>query len=99
MVVNKHIGYPLPTEMFQNETTAGNYWVYTPSKYFDFHSSHMKSNARTADAAIKNAIRNLLITNFYERPFQDDLGANLRGLLFEPAGVLTNIEQIFNQII
>ena len=44
------------------------------------------------DAAIKNAIRNLLITNFYERPFQDDLGANLRGLLFEPAGVLTNIE-------
>jgi len=44
------------------------------------------------DAAIKNAIKNLLITNFYERPFQDDLGANLRGLLFEPAGVLTNIQ-------
>ena len=44
------------------------------------------------DAAIKNAIKNLLISNFYERPFQDDLGANLRGLLFEPAGVLTNIE-------
>lgn len=44
------------------------------------------------DAAIKNAIRNLLVTNFYERPFQDDLGANLRGLLFEPAGVLTNIQ-------
>ena len=44
------------------------------------------------DAAIKNAIKNLLITNFYERPFADDLGANLRGLLFEPAGLLTNIE-------
>ena len=44
------------------------------------------------DAAIKNAIKNLLITNFYERPFQDDLGANLRGLLFEPADVFTNIE-------
>lgn len=44
------------------------------------------------DAAIKNAIRNLLITNFYERPFADDLGANLRGLLFEPAGIITNIE-------
>ena len=44
------------------------------------------------DAAVKNAIKNLLITNFYERPFQDDLGANLRGLLFEPAGVLTNIQ-------
>jgi phage baseplate assembly protein W len=44
------------------------------------------------DAAIKNAIKNLLITNFYERPFADDLGANLRGLLFEPAGLITNIE-------
>jgi len=44
------------------------------------------------DAAIKNAIKNLLITNFYERPFGDDKGANLRGLLFEPVGVITNIE-------
>ena len=44
------------------------------------------------DAAVKNAIRNLLISNFYERPFVDDLGANLRGLLFEPVGVITNIE-------
>ena len=44
------------------------------------------------DAAIKNAVKNLLISNFYERPFQSDLGANLRGLLFEPAGLLTNIQ-------
>ena len=44
------------------------------------------------DAAVKNAVRNLIITNFYERPFGDDKGANLRGLLFEPAGVLTNIQ-------
>ena len=44
------------------------------------------------DAAIKNAIKNLLVSNFYERPFQDDLGANLRGLLFEPAGMITEIQ-------
>src|SRR5210317_896106 len=44
------------------------------------------------DAAIRNAVKNLLVTNFYERPFADDLGANLRGLLFEPAGLITNIE-------
>tara|TARA_Y100000385_G_scaffold247305_1_gene267289 strand:+ start:261 stop:710 length:450 start_codon:yes stop_codon:yes gene_type:complete len=43
------------------------------------------------DAAIKNAVKNLLISNFYERPFQDDLGANLRGFLFEPAGLLTTL--------
>lgn len=44
------------------------------------------------DAAIKNAVKNLLVSNFYERPFQDDLGANLRGLLFEPAGIITEIQ-------
>jgi phage baseplate assembly protein W len=43
------------------------------------------------DAAIKNAVKNLLVSNFYERPFQDDLGANLRGLLFEPAGLITTL--------
>jgi len=43
------------------------------------------------DAAIKNAVKNLLISNFYERPFQPTLGANLRGLLFEPASVLTKV--------
>ena len=44
------------------------------------------------DAAIKNAIKNLLITNFYERPFQPAKGANLRGLLFEPADAITKYE-------
>jgi len=44
------------------------------------------------DVAIKNAVKNLLVSNFFERPFQDDLGANLRGLLFEPAGFITEIQ-------
>ena len=43
------------------------------------------------DRAIKNAVKNLLITNFHERPFQASLGANLRGLLFEPADGITRI--------
>ncbi len=44
------------------------------------------------DNAIKNAIKNLLVSNFYERPFSVDKGANLRGLLFEPNDALTRIE-------
>ena len=44
------------------------------------------------DAAIKNAVRNLIITNFYERPFGYDKGANLKGLLFEPNGFITEIK-------
>ena len=43
------------------------------------------------DNAIKNAVKNLLISNFYERPFAVDKGANLRGLLFEPADAITRI--------
>lgn len=43
------------------------------------------------DNAIKNAVKNLLISNFYERPFSKDIGANLRALLFEPADAITEI--------
>ena len=44
------------------------------------------------DKAIKNAVKNLLRSNFYERPFQPTLGANLRGLLFEPNDILTRTQ-------
>jgi phage baseplate assembly protein W len=43
------------------------------------------------DNAIKNSVKNLLISNFYERPFSRDIGANLRALLFEPADSITKI--------
>lgn len=41
--------------------------------------------------AVKNAVRNILITCFYERPFQHFTAANLRGYLFEPADRFTII--------
>ena len=41
------------------------------------------------DNAIKNSIKNLLQTNRFERPFQPNTGADLRGLLFEPADSIT----------
>lgn len=43
------------------------------------------------DRAIRNALKNLLLTDSFERPFQPNLGANLRGLLFEPMGILTEL--------
>lgn len=43
------------------------------------------------DNAIKNSVKNLLISNFYERPFSRDKGANLKALLFEPADAITEI--------
>lgn len=41
--------------------------------------------------AVKNAVKNLILTNFFERPFQPALGANLRGLLFEPMDSITEL--------
>lgn len=45
--------------------------------------------------AVKQALNILMQTNFYERPFAPEKGANLRGYLFEPmtnliAGLLQN---------
>lgn len=37
--------------------------------------------------AIKRSVRNIVLTNHYERPFKPNFGANLRRLLFENIGV------------
>ena len=40
-------------------------------------------------AAVKQAVKNLLMTNFGEKPFQPKYGGNLNGLLFELADDVT----------
>ena len=57
--------------------------------YTDF-DINMKNHPQTNDVVLKydlqavtRSIRNLILTNHYERPFKPSLGANLRGLLFE----------------
>ena len=39
--------------------------------------------------AIKQSIRNLILTVFGERPYQPDIGTRVEGLLFEPFDVFT----------
>lgn len=41
------------------------------------------------DRAVINSVRNLLLTNFYERPWQPSLGSNVTALLFENISPLT----------
>ena len=41
--------------------------------------------------AIKRSVKNLVQTNFYERPFHPELGCGVRGLLFENFTPLTAI--------
>jgi|TARA_B100001741_G_C16175955_1_gene424530 phage baseplate assembly protein W len=43
-----------------------------------------KDVARLFDVqAIKRSVKNIILTNKYERPFNSDFGCNLRGFLFE----------------
>lgn len=39
--------------------------------------------------AVKAAVRNIVLTNAGERPFNPNFGSNLRALLFEPLTALT----------
>ena len=59
-------------------------------RWFTDIDINMTNHPNTGDVAlkydinaIKRSVKNLLSTNFYERPFKPSLGANLRGLLFE----------------
>lgn len=51
--------------------------------------------------AIKRSVVNLVLTSFFERPFQPEIGSGVRGLLFEPADPITmhSIEEAVNRTI
>ena len=34
--------------------------------------------------AVKRSVRNLILTNHYEKPFHPEIGSGVRGILFEP---------------
>jgi phage baseplate assembly protein W len=44
---------------------------------------------RYDDQAVIRSLVNLLLTNFYERPFQPNLGSNMSSFLFEPMTPIT----------
>ena len=44
---------------------------------------------KTNEEAVKRAVRNLILANKFERPFQPELGGNVRALLFENVDVFT----------
>jgi phage baseplate assembly protein W len=41
--------------------------------------------------AVINSIKNLVLTNFFERPFQPNIGSNVRKLLFETVDSVTSV--------
>lgn len=50
---------------------------------FTIHPIRKDINVHKNEYAIISSVRNLVLTNFYERPFQPQIGSNVRRLLFE----------------
>jgi len=44
---------------------------------------------KTGEDAIKRSVRNLILTNHYERPFRSFLGSNVRKVLFDNINPMT----------
>ena len=46
-------------------------------------------NKVTNFTAVKRSVRNLILTNFYEKPFHPEIGSGVRDILFEPMTPIT----------
>jgi phage baseplate assembly protein W len=65
---------------------------------FTIHPVKKDINTHKNEYAIINAVKNLVLTNHYERPFQPEIGSNIRRLLFENVDAVT-ASQIEREIV
>ena len=51
--------------------------------------------------AVKQSVRNLILTNHYERPFHPEIGSNVTSILFEPMNPITanSLTRIIEEVI
>jgi phage baseplate assembly protein W len=68
---------------------------------FKLHPVKKDVNILLNELAISNSIKNLVLTNHYERPFQPEVGSNIRKLLFDNLDSITaaNIERELKETI
>ena len=57
--------------------------------FFDKKNVSKDITKLTDIAAVKRSIRNLVLTNHYEKPFHPEIGSGVRDMLFEPMSLLT----------
>lgn len=50
---------------------------------FTVHPIKKDINILSGDRAVINSVKNLILTNLYEKPFLPEFGSNIRKLLFE----------------
>jgi hypothetical protein len=58
---------------------------------FNIHPVKKDINKHVGVKAVINSIKNLVLTNHYEKPFQPEIGSNVRKLLFENLDPITAI--------
>ena len=69
---------------------ARNVRQYTDLDLFFAKKATSKDISKVTDIqAVKRSIRNLVLTNHYEKPFHPEIGSGVRGILFEPMTPLT----------
>ena len=68
---------------------------------FMSHPVRRDVTKHTGDLAVINSIKNLILTNHYERLFQPYLGSNINKLLFENMDTITSVslEREIQQVI
>jgi phage baseplate assembly protein W len=68
---------------------------------FTIHPVKKDINIYKNEYAVINSIKNLVLTNHYERPFQPEIGSNIRRLLFEQVDSVTaaQIEREITEVI
>jgi phage baseplate assembly protein W len=68
---------------------------------FTKHPIKKDVNTHVNEYAIINSIKNLILTNHYERPFQPEIGSNVRRLLFENVDsiIAARIEREISEVI
>lgn len=57
---------------------------------FRIHPGKQDLLVSKGEIAVVRALKNLLLTNYYEKPFNCDYGSNVRKLLFEPISTITS---------
>jgi phage baseplate assembly protein W len=68
---------------------------------FEAHPITGDVTKKKGDRAVIASIKNLILTNHYERPFNPAIGSNVRRMLFEPMDSQTTVlirEEIINTI-
>jgi phage baseplate assembly protein W len=68
---------------------------------FGIHPIKKDVTKHINEYAVINSVKNLVLTNFYERPFRPEIGSGVRNLLFEMVDTVTaaQLERAISEVI